>query len=82
MKNSAPSPIPHEQIPERARTIWKQAGRLDGHGLEHWLPAENGDGRVRRAPENWQDSENFSGGRDVSGVLRDEDETPNLEISL
>ena len=41
MKNSPPPTPSHDEIAERAHTIWIQAGRPDGQDLEHWLQAES-----------------------------------------
>jgi hypothetical protein len=34
------TPIPHDQIAERARQLWKERGSPGGRELEHWLDAE------------------------------------------
>ena len=39
--NVTPFPTPtQEQISQRARQLWENAGRPDGRDLEHWLEAE------------------------------------------
>jgi len=38
--SSASTGIPHEQISERARTLWLKHGKPEGRDLEHWLEAE------------------------------------------
>jgi hypothetical protein len=38
---STPSNLPtHDEITQRAQTLWEQAGRPEGRDTEHWLQAE------------------------------------------
>lgn len=36
----APVSPSHEQISERARSLWEERGRPEGRDLEHWFEAE------------------------------------------
>lgn len=36
-----PSPIPHDQIAQRAQELWEAEGRPEGKSDDHWLQAEN-----------------------------------------
>jgi len=40
MDLSSQSDITYNEIAARARLIWEQSGRLEGHNTENWLQAE------------------------------------------
>jgi hypothetical protein len=48
--SATPPSLTHEQIAERAYTLFLRAGAVDGHDIEHWLAAEqellSGSGQV------------------------------------
>ena len=40
MKSTSSNTPNHDEIAQRAQTIWEQAGRPEGQDTEHWLQAE------------------------------------------
>ncbi len=42
--------LTHEEIAERARTIYEESGRIPGRDVENWLQAESQLLQARKAP--------------------------------
>jgi hypothetical protein len=63
--NSSSSPVPHDEITQRAHQIWIQGGRPEGKDLENWLQAEQ---ELVRQREKMSQSTQSRGGNAAQGA--------------